>query len=244
MPGDACPGRRGAAARVHDQNRPSVTLFGHRNPEAVGRRRLCGIPGHSVSVRGTGKCCRSRALACARRGSWAGCGAEHLSALPAAELAVRLAEAYRLIAELTAQAERLSARVEELERQAGKDSSTSSRPVPGAGDCAAPPSGHRHQPDAGGDRVRGPGEGVRELRDGDRRGAAGARAGPRQLRAGDLRAGGEPGLRPPHPGPPGHGATVPAGRHRRRRPGGWQGSAAGPPGWWRPAGSWTGSGSC
>ena len=61
--------------------------------------------------------------------------AEELSALPAAELAVRLAEAYRLIAELTeqagmlaAQVERLSARVEELERQARKDSSTSSRP--------------------------------------------------------------------------------------------------------------------
>jgi transposase len=48
---------------------------------------------------------------------------------------VRLAEAYRLIAELTAQAgrltaqvERLSARVEDLERQARRDSSTSSRP--------------------------------------------------------------------------------------------------------------------
>ena len=61
--------------------------------------------------------------------------AEELSALPAAELAVRLAEAYRLIAELTAQAgclaaqvEHLSGRVEELERQARKDSSTSSRP--------------------------------------------------------------------------------------------------------------------
>jgi transposase len=61
--------------------------------------------------------------------------AEELSALPAAELAVRLAEAYRLIAELTAQAgrlsaqvERLSSRVEELERQSRKDSSTSSRP--------------------------------------------------------------------------------------------------------------------
>ena len=60
---------------------------------------------------------------------------EELSILPAAELAVRLAEAYRLIAELTAQAgrltaqvERLSARVEELERQARRDSSTSSRP--------------------------------------------------------------------------------------------------------------------
>ncbi len=48
--------------------------------------------------------------------------------MPAAELAVRLAEAYRLIAELTAQIERLSARVEDLERQARKDSSTSSRP--------------------------------------------------------------------------------------------------------------------
>jgi transposase len=54
--------------------------------------------------------------------------AEELSALPAAELAVRLAEAYRLIGGLTAQIERLSARVEQLERQARKDSSTSSRP--------------------------------------------------------------------------------------------------------------------
>lgn len=61
--------------------------------------------------------------------------AEELSVLPAGELAVRLAEAYRLIAELTeragllaAQVERLSARVGELERQARKDSSTSSRP--------------------------------------------------------------------------------------------------------------------
>jgi transposase len=55
--------------------------------------------------------------------------AGELSALPAAELAARLAEAYRLIAELTAQAGRLSARVEDLERQAGRDSSTSSRPL-------------------------------------------------------------------------------------------------------------------
>ena len=47
--------------------------------------------------------------------------AEELSALPHAELAARLAEAYRLIAELTA-------RVEQLERQVRKDSSTSSRP--------------------------------------------------------------------------------------------------------------------
>ena len=44
--------------------------------------------------------------------------------LPAAELAALLAEAYRL----TAQNERLAARVGQLERQAGKDSSTSSRP--------------------------------------------------------------------------------------------------------------------
>jgi len=43
---------------------------------------------------------------------------EELSVLPASVLAARLAEAYRLIAELTAQAGRLSARVDELERQA------------------------------------------------------------------------------------------------------------------------------
>ncbi len=54
--------------------------------------------------------------------------AEELSALPAAELAVRLTEAHRLIGELTARIERLSALVEQLERQARKDSSTSSRP--------------------------------------------------------------------------------------------------------------------
>jgi hypothetical protein len=53
---------------------------------------------------------------------------QELAGLPAAELAVRLAEAYRLIAELGGQVERLSARVEELERQARRDSSTSSRP--------------------------------------------------------------------------------------------------------------------
>jgi hypothetical protein len=47
--------------------------------------------------------------------------AEELSALPHAELAARLAEAYRLIAELTA-------RVDQLERQVRRDSSTSSRP--------------------------------------------------------------------------------------------------------------------
>ena len=41
---------------------------------------------------------------------------------------MRLAEAYRLIGELTAQVERLSARVEELERRGRRDSSTSSRP--------------------------------------------------------------------------------------------------------------------
>jgi transposase len=53
---------------------------------------------------------------------------EELAGLPSAELAARLAEAYRLIAELSGQAERLAARVGELERQARKDSSTSSRP--------------------------------------------------------------------------------------------------------------------
>ena len=53
---------------------------------------------------------------------------EELLVLPAAVLAARLAEAYQLIAELTAQVTRLSARVEELERQARRDSSTSSRP--------------------------------------------------------------------------------------------------------------------
>jgi hypothetical protein len=55
--------------------------------------------------------------------------AEELSALPAVELAARLAEAYRLIGELTAQNERLADRVGQLERNAGKDSSTSSRPT-------------------------------------------------------------------------------------------------------------------
>jgi transposase len=54
--------------------------------------------------------------------------AEELAALPPAELAVRLAEAYRLIGELSAQVEHLSARVEELERRGRRDSSTSSRP--------------------------------------------------------------------------------------------------------------------
>jgi transposase len=60
---------------------------------------------------------------------------EELSALPAADLAARLAEAYRVIGELTAQAEQLSAqvgrlavRVDDLERQVRRDSSTSSRP--------------------------------------------------------------------------------------------------------------------
>ena len=54
--------------------------------------------------------------------------AEELAALPAGELAARLAEAYRLIGELTARNERLAARVEDLERQGSRDSSTSSRP--------------------------------------------------------------------------------------------------------------------
>ena len=47
--------------------------------------------------------------------------AEELAALPHEELAARLAEAYRLIAEL-------SARVERLEKRLARDSSTSSRP--------------------------------------------------------------------------------------------------------------------
>jgi len=68
--------------------------------------------------------------------------AEELAALPHGVLAERLAEAYRVIAQLTAQVRemaarvedavvengRLAARVEALERRAGKDSSTSSRP--------------------------------------------------------------------------------------------------------------------
>jgi transposase len=68
--------------------------------------------------------------------------AEELSALPHGVLAERLAEAYRVIARLMAQVRemtgrvedaiaengRLAARVEALERRAGKDSSTSSRP--------------------------------------------------------------------------------------------------------------------
>jgi transposase len=53
---------------------------------------------------------------------------EELSALPAAELAALLAEAYRVIGELTVRNEELAARVGQLERRAGKDSSTSSRP--------------------------------------------------------------------------------------------------------------------
>ena len=68
--------------------------------------------------------------------------AEELAVLPRGVLAERLAEAYRVIAQLTGQVReltarvedavaengRLAARVEALERQAGKDSSTSSRP--------------------------------------------------------------------------------------------------------------------
>src|SRR5271170_6442383 len=53
---------------------------------------------------------------------------EELSALPSAELAVLLAEAYRAIGELTLRNEELTRRIERLERLAGKDSSMSSRP--------------------------------------------------------------------------------------------------------------------
>ena len=68
--------------------------------------------------------------------------AEELAVLPHEELAVRLSGAYRLIEQMTVQVEeltsrveaalaenaRLAARVEALERQAGKDSSNSSKP--------------------------------------------------------------------------------------------------------------------
>ncbi|HEY6276873.1 MAG TPA: IS66 family transposase [Streptosporangiaceae bacterium] len=51
-----------------------------------------------------------------------------MSALPASELAARLAEAYRLIGELAAHNERLAAQVEDLKRRLGRDSSTSPGP--------------------------------------------------------------------------------------------------------------------
>ena len=54
--------------------------------------------------------------------------AEELSALPHAGLARLLSEAYRVCAEQSALISRLQARVEELERRAGMDSSVSSRP--------------------------------------------------------------------------------------------------------------------
>jgi transposase len=54
--------------------------------------------------------------------------AEELSTRPHGELAGRLAEAYTLIGELTVQAGRVQARVEELERQARRDSSVSWQP--------------------------------------------------------------------------------------------------------------------
>jgi hypothetical protein len=84
--------------------------------------------------------------------------AEELSALPAGELAVRLAEAYRLIAELTAQAgrmtaqvERLPARVEELERQAACSMATPGyRPASNPPDKAATiPAPHIEPPKLG-----------------------------------------------------------------------------------------------
>ena len=59
-------------------------------------------------------------MACRARCAWCSLGGE-LAALPHEELAVRLAEAYRVIGELVA-------RVELLERRAGQDPSTSSRP--------------------------------------------------------------------------------------------------------------------
>ena len=68
--------------------------------------------------------------------------AEELSALPHAELARLLAEAYQLIG-------RLQARVEELERRAGKDSWTSSKP---------PSSDSPYKEKAAGPVAAGPGE--------------------------------------------------------------------------------------
>jgi hypothetical protein len=99
---------------------------------------------------------------------------------------VRLAGAYRLIAELTGQVERLtalnerlSARVDELERRARQDSSTSSRPPSSDG----PHKKKKRTTD-------------RSLRE---RGSGG-------------RVSSERDLRPLHPGLPGHGAAVPARR--------------------------------
>lgn len=54
--------------------------------------------------------------------------AEELAALPHDELAVQLAEAYRVIGDQAAVIGQLQLRVERLERRAGKDSSTSSKP--------------------------------------------------------------------------------------------------------------------
>ncbi|MGH3231365.1 MAG: IS66 family transposase [Streptosporangiaceae bacterium] len=53
---------------------------------------------------------------------------DELAAMPPGELAARLAEACRLIGELTAANGQLAARVEHLEHLAGKDSATSSKP--------------------------------------------------------------------------------------------------------------------
>ncbi len=54
--------------------------------------------------------------------------AEELAALPHEELAVLLAEAYRVIADQAAVIGQLQERVERLEHRAGKGSSTSSKP--------------------------------------------------------------------------------------------------------------------
>ena len=226
--------------------------------------------------------------------------AEELSALPAAELAVRLAEAYRLVAELTMQIERLSARVEELERQARKDS-LSSRP-PSSDSPYRKKGGDRSLRERGkrrpGKQPGGPGMTMNLIDDPDdtiecppaacrRCGAdlAGVPAAAQRrhqvtdigpapapktieyvaqakecagcgtVTAGELPAHvravpRRPARRPrtwsaattsPSTGPPCCCASSPA---SRSRPGGWPGSVAGPPGWPRPAGSWTASGNC
>jgi transposase len=227
--------------------------------------------------------------------------AEELSALSAAELAVRLAQAYRLIAKLTAQAERLPARVEELERQARKDSSTSWRPPSSdspykkkGGDLSLRERGKRRPGKQPGD----PGSTMNLVDDPDETincppaGCGGCGAGlsgapvtaQRRHQVTDISPAPAPGVTeyvaqakecagcgtvtagelPAHvrarasygPGTAGElvcGHHIPV--HRATVllcqlagiavPAGWMaGSAAGPPGWWRPAGSPAGYGSC
>ena len=227
--------------------------------------------------------------------------AEELSALPAAELAARLAEAYRLIAELTAQVGRLSARVEDLERQARRDSSTSSRPP--SSDSPYNKKGADRSLRERGKRRPGkqpgePGTTMNLVDDPDERfefppvaccgcgaGLAGAPVlAQRRHQVTDIAPAPAPrvteyvaqarecpgcgtvteGELPPHvrarasfgPETCAQAANLTAGHHipvyrstlllcqlagSPSRRGGWPGSVAGAPRWWRRAGSWTGS---